>query len=116
MSKKLLVYIVSYQRIEYTIGTIKSIYSVLPPESDIIVCDNGSTDGTREWLEENQEKYSLALLFPEDNLRVGGAWTLLTKYFNQNCFISFGAVGDCKIGIAVLIILTTFSCVCSTSS
>lgn len=86
MNKKLLVYIVSYQRIEYTIGTIKSIYSVLPPESDIIVCDNGSTDGTREWLEENQEKYSLALLFPEDNLRVGGAWTLLTKYFNQHAY------------------------------
>jgi len=86
MEKKLLIYIVSYERMNYTIGTIKSIFSVAPSNSQIIVCDNGSTDGTREWLEENQEKYNLGLLFPEENLRVGGAWTLLTKYFKEDDF------------------------------
>jgi glycosyltransferase involved in cell wall biosynthesis len=84
--KKLLIYIVSFQRKEYTIGTIKCIHEVKPKDSQIIVCDNGSTDGTREWLNENQEKYGLGLLFPEENLRVGGAWTLLTNYFQPTDF------------------------------
>lgn len=86
METKLLVYIVSYQRKGYTQGTIQAIHNILPLNSQIIVCDNGSTDGTREWLRENQEKYNLALIFPEDNLRVGGAWTLLTKYFKSTDF------------------------------
>lgn len=83
---RLLVYIVSYQRKEYTQGNVINISKVLPEEGQIIVCDNGSTDGTREWLTENQEKYDLGLLFPEDNLRVGGAWTLLTNYFKPTDF------------------------------
>lgn len=83
---KLLVYIVSYNRKSYTIGTIKAIYNILPANSDIFVCDNGSTDGTREWLEENQNKYQLGLLFPENNLRVGGAWTMLTKQLPSTAY------------------------------
>jgi len=83
---KLLIYIVSYQRKEYTQGTIEAAHKQKPNNSQIIVCDNGSTDGTREWLQENQEKYSLGLIFPDQNLRVGGAWTLLTNYFDENEF------------------------------
>lgn len=83
---KLLIYIVSYQRKSYTIGTIKLLNQVKPKNSQIIVCDNGSTDGTREWLTENKDKYDLGLLFPERNLRVGGAWTLLTNYYGSSDF------------------------------
>ena len=83
---KLLIYIVSYNRIEYTIGTIMAINKVKPINSQIIVCDNGSTDGTREWLDGNQEKYQLGVIKPEQNLRVGGAWTLLTKYYKLTDF------------------------------
>lgn len=84
--EKLLIYIVSYQRKSYTQGTIECIHKVKPKNSQIIVCDNGSTDGTREWLQKNQEKYELGLLFPEKNLRVPGAWELITKYFSENDF------------------------------
>lgn len=83
---KLLIYIVSYQRKSYTIGTIQLLDKVKPANSQIIVCDNGSTDGTREWLTEHQAQYNLGLLFPETNLRVGGAWTLLTNYYKPNDF------------------------------
>lgn len=86
MNNRLLIYIVSYQRKSYTQGTIKCIHKVKPKNSQIIVCDNGSTDGTREWLEVNQEKYNLGLLFPEENLRLPGAWKLITNYFNENDF------------------------------
>jgi glycosyltransferase involved in cell wall biosynthesis len=78
MKSKILIYIVSYQRMSYTQGTIKSIRSHNLKNVDIIVCDNGSTDGTREWLEENKIKYSFKVYLPETNLRVGGAWTYLT--------------------------------------
>ncbi len=83
---KLLIYIVSYERKSYTQGTIELIHKLKPENSQIIVCDNGSTDGTREWLEENQDKYELGLIFPDKNLRVGGAWTLLTNYFKEDAF------------------------------
>ncbi len=83
---KLLIYIVSYERKSYTQGTIELAYKSKPENSQIIVCDNGSTDGTREWLEENQDKYELGLIFPDKNLRVGGAWTLLTNYFKEDAF------------------------------
>ena len=86
MENRLLIYIVSYERKSYTQGTIELAYRLKPENSQIIVCDNGSTDGTREWLQENQEKYDLGLLFPEENLRVGGAWTLLTSYYNEDDF------------------------------
>lgn len=86
MEQKLLIFIVSYQRIEYTQGTIMAINRVKPKNSQVIVCDNGSTDGTREWLKENQNKYELGLIFPEQNLRVGGAWTLLTNYYKPTDF------------------------------
>ena len=83
---KLLIYIVSYERKSYTQGTIELTYKLKPENSQIIVCDNGSTDGTREWLEENQDKYELGLIFPDKYLRVGGAWTLLSNYFDEDAF------------------------------
>lgn len=87
--KKILIYIVSYERKSYTIGTINRLvnaikFSNVQHQIDIIVCDNGSTDGTREWLKENQDIYRYGLLFPETNLRVGGAWKLLTKTFDRS--------------------------------
>jgi glycosyltransferase involved in cell wall biosynthesis len=75
---KVLVYIVSYQRKSYTQGTIQALRLHNLENVDIIVCDNGSTDGTREWLLQNQNNYSFKVFLPESNLRVGGAWTYLT--------------------------------------
>ena len=86
MENKLLIFIVAYQRKSYTQGTIELLNKVRPEGSTVIVCDNGSTDGTREWLEENQETYNLGLIFAEENLRVGGAWMLLTQYFQPEDF------------------------------
>jgi glycosyltransferase involved in cell wall biosynthesis len=83
---KLLIYIVSYQRKEYTQGNIINTSKIAPQGSKMIICDNGSTDGTREWLKQNQEKYNLKLLFPDKNLRVAGAWTLLAQQFSANEF------------------------------
>ena len=86
MSNKLLIYIVSHQRKSFTQGTIECVHRSKPPNSQVIVCDNGSTDGTREWLKENQNKYDLEVWLPESNLRVPGAWTLAANKFNETDF------------------------------
>jgi glycosyltransferase involved in cell wall biosynthesis len=83
---RLLIHINCYNRKSFTQGTIKLVHQVKPRGSQIVVCDNGSTDGTREWLEENQEKYELGLMFPNQNLRCPGSWKLLTKYFSPDDF------------------------------
>ena len=83
---RLLIHINCYNRKSFTQGTIKLVHRVKPRGSQIVVCDNGSTDGTREWLEENQEKYELGLIFPNQNLRCPGSWKLLTKYFSPDDF------------------------------
>ena len=73
MENKLLIFIVAYQRQSYTQGTIELLNKVRPEGSTVIVCDNGSTDGTREWLEENQEKLtsiqSHTSPLPQNNFR-----------------------------------------------
>lgn len=84
--KELLIYIVSYQRKSYTEGTLEALYKNLPKDADIIVCDNGSTDGTREYLEEQRILGKIGTIFPDDNLRVGGAWTMLTKILPRNAY------------------------------
>ena len=48
MEPRLLILIVSYQRKEYTMGNILSLSKIRPKNAEILVVDNGSTDGTRE--------------------------------------------------------------------
>lgn len=47
---KLLICLISYQRLEYTKRTIKSLEATLTVPYHLIIVDNASTDGTREWL------------------------------------------------------------------
>lgn len=77
---------VSYQRKEYTLGNVLNITKVMPKNSKFIICDNGSTDGTREWLEKNKHKYGYELILPSSNLRVGGAWKLIANKFKKDDF------------------------------
>lgn len=53
----LLVCLITYNRLEYTKKTLESIRNTLFVPFRIIVVDNNSTDGTREWLEANEENF-----------------------------------------------------------
>lgn len=86
MKTKLLILMVSFQRKEYTLGNVLNISKVMPENSKFIICDNGSTDGTREWLEENKDKYGYELILTTSNLRVGGAWKLIANNFEKDDF------------------------------
>ncbi len=69
-----------YNKVEYTRKCISSILADTDrPVVEIIVVDNGSTDGTREYLESiahqlAHEKDNLMLVFNKSNLGVAPAW------------------------------------------
>lgn len=57
--------ILTYNNLDYNIQCIQSIREYTQKETyEIIIVDNGSTDGTREWL--NQQK-DLITIFPDEN-------------------------------------------------
>lgn len=53
-------------------GTIEACLSSIPEGSPVVVVDNGSTDGTREWLAQS----GVTLLTPDRNLGFGTACNL----------------------------------------
>lgn len=53
------VYTLTYDRLEYTKKTLESLKQFADYPYDHFIVDNGSTDGTVEWLEENRTKYRI---------------------------------------------------------
>lgn len=51
MSKKSLSFIIPvHNKLEYTEPFLRSLFAHLPPDSEIVIVDNGSTDGTAQFL------------------------------------------------------------------
>lgn len=48
---KLLICLITYNRLAYTKRTLKSLERTINVPYDLIIVDNSSTDGTQEWLE-----------------------------------------------------------------
>ncbi|MGN7457235.1 methyltransferase domain-containing protein [Paenibacillus pasadenensis] len=66
MSCKTSIVILTYNQLDYTKLCLESIRAYTPSESyELIVVDNASTDGTREWLQQQQD---LKLLLNNDNV------------------------------------------------
>ncbi len=51
--------VVTYNRLEMLINCINSLRSQSMKEFDIIVVNNGSTDGTKDWLDAQQDIYAI---------------------------------------------------------
>lgn len=65
--------LLTYNRLEYTKTCIKSIYDNLDMEFELVIVDNGSSDGTIEYLKENfKDKDNIKLIFNEENLMPAG--------------------------------------------
>ena len=68
---KTLIVIVSYNAKHFMEANIQSIRDVLPPDTyKIVVVDNNSTDGIREWLEEQND---ILLIANKENVGFGPA-------------------------------------------
>ena len=65
---KLLTCVVTYNRLDYTRRTIESYLDTVGPDAHLVVVDNGSTDGTREWVERLDH-----VIYAETNLYPGAA-------------------------------------------
>lgn len=67
---KLLICLVTYERLDYTKATLKSLFSTTSDDADyfLVVSDNASTDGTQEYLKELQRRgrINMLVLNPEN--------------------------------------------------
>lgn len=76
---KLLICLVTYQRLAYTKLTLRSLWNETSDDSDyfLIVADNNSTDGTREYLQDIQKRGRVnMLMLNPDNYYPGKACNL----------------------------------------
>lgn len=73
--KKISILVPVYNEKDTIVETIGKIDSVILPqwEKEIIVIDDGSTDGTREILKKIEGKHDITALYGEKNLGKGGA-------------------------------------------
>lgn len=66
---KVAVYSLTYNRLDYTKKCFESIWKTAEYDFDHYIFDNGSTDGTVEWLKEYQEEHKdrVHIIYSEDN-------------------------------------------------
>lgn len=72
----------TFNRLDYTKECIKSYLEFAPPKQELIVIDNGSTDGTREYLKTLKKK--LRPVFPAKNLYPAGGYKRGLKIANPS--------------------------------
>lgn len=71
---KLLIVVVTYNRLEYTKRTLKYLKDTLTMPSYIVISDNGSTDGTYKYLKSLESGYFIdRVIFNGENLYPGKA-------------------------------------------
>lgn len=63
---KLLTVMVTFNRLAYTKKTLKNYLSTVDVPNFLVVVDNNSTDGTREWLEQQRDKGKINYLILND--------------------------------------------------
>jgi GT2 family glycosyltransferase len=72
MDKKYTITFACYNQLDYTKQFIASLDRSEVDFSRIVAVDNGSTDGTREWL--GQQDFFGAVVLNDRNLGCGAAW------------------------------------------
>lgn len=79
---KLLIGMLTYNRLEMTKKCLESLYANTDKEDfELIIWDNGSTDGTKEWLLTDTEVHDKAkIILNEENIGVGAAINKILGY------------------------------------
>src|SRR5579859_4802723 len=85
---KLLICLISYNRLAYTQRTLKSLRATISVPYYLVAVDNASTDGTQAWLTEQLQNNSInEVIFNNHNKYPGAAcnagWAVGLKNFPQ---------------------------------
>lgn len=94
---KIAIYTKTRDRLEYTQRSFKSLKANAGYPYDHYVLDNGSTDGTAEWLKANEKDFKKVIYFPE-NKGISIANNTLLGHIAENRYdllISFD--NDCEV-------------------
>lgn len=75
---EILTIIVTYNGMKWIERCIRSVYASTGAESDIMVVDNGSTDGTLDWIQENEP--GVKVVKNSENLGFGAANNIGFKF------------------------------------
>lgn len=90
---KILVYTITYNRLDLTKKYLGSLKEHTNIEFDHLIIDNGSTDGTQQWLKEN--KY-IALEYPTNiGITMAQNKALMNIYKNYDLIIKYD--NDCEV-------------------
>lgn len=88
MNNKLTIVIVCYNSVKYTKECIFSVLSNTRTFDDLLIIDNGSEDGTREFVCDLCKLHNnISYYFPSKNLYVTGAWKFVANNIKLNDYV-----------------------------
>jgi GT2 family glycosyltransferase len=94
---KIAIYTLTRDRIEYTKHCFKSLIDKAGMDYDHYVLDNGSTDGTASWLQENESQFKKVILMPENVGISAGSNMMLDEIFKSDYDLVIKMDNDCEI-------------------
>lgn len=78
---KIGIHITTYNRLEFTKKCLNSFFWSKPENCEIVIVDNNSTDGTKEFLKEQNNKKIKTIIYNDENKHLGYAvvqgWNIL---------------------------------------
>ena len=93
---KVAIYTLTRDRILYTKRCFRSLWQNAGYPVDHYVIDNGSADGTVEWLANNKSRFALVVLCPE-NIGISRASNLALDIIGDNYDLVVKMDNDCEI-------------------
>ncbi len=85
---RLTIIIPTYNRINYLKKTLESVIDAIDEETEVIISDNCSTDGTREWLENSSFKNNnIRSIIQKNKIEMYRHWNSLVKQSKGDYFI-----------------------------
>lgn len=95
---KVAIYTLTYDRLDYTKQMFESLSKNAGYEYDHYVVDNGSKDGTEEWLTENQKKYNIKkVIFNKENRGISEASNQALDEIGEDYDLIIKIDNDCLI-------------------
>lgn len=82
--KKVAVFMLTMNRLNYTIETITSMYEKAEYPFDLFIIDQGSTDKTPTWLADNEKKYGFRYKRLEKNVGISKGSNMALDWINES--------------------------------